>query len=206
MDLILNTSLKLTPKRAAKILTEEEIEAGQPIAFRVTMSECGYYVKAERLEREVSPIQVGGNVEVLDNGSMVIDALIRPIAKGDLMPGVGIQRKAAVFAQIAPLVAIEDMKGFFFEEFHLRTPFLPLEGDLLDKYESLSLGIATIDIEKQIVVDLEVVEDFDNFNCRERKVGDNMICTDENKFKIVCKLANGGCNFGCYIRSGALSR
>ena len=200
MNLKIKPSIKLTPKRAEKLLSKEEIKSDEKIAFRATISSSGHYVKAERLERNVSMTEVGGNAEFLDNGSMVIDALVTVVKKGDLMPGVGVMRKETAFICVAPLVQVDNVKGYFFERFDLRTPFLPLSEDLLSKYESLSLSIATVDIKTQTVTDIEVVSQFDSFYCRNREIGDCDYYCKEGEVKVVCKLANAGCNFGCYIK------
>lgn len=200
MNLAIKPSLKLTAKRMEKLLTKEEIDLGLNVAFRATISSSGHYVKAERLNRSVGTLEVGGNAEILDNGNMVVDAIVMAVSKGDLMPGVGVMRKDTAFICVAPLITIENPKGYFFENFTLRSPFLPLSEDLLNKYESLSLGIATVDIETQTVKDIEVVSQFDSFYCRNREIGDCDYYCKEGEVKIVCKLANAGCNFGCYIK------
>lgn len=201
MNVTIKTSLKLTQKRLEKLLTKEEISSGERVAVRATISKRATYVNAERLDRSVSMLEVGGNAEFLSNGDMVIDALVRMVAKGELMPGVGVMRKDTAFISIAPLVAIENTKGYFFEDFELRTPFLPVSDDIQDSYESLSLGIATVDIKTQKVVALEITDGFDRHLARNYEVG--QVIYDGYKsgcIRVVCKMANGGCAFGCYVK------
>lgn len=208
----LTPTLVLSAKKSTTIATAEEFarartaqkrqEPAPMIPVRLTLDSDGKFVRMVRTDKAITPLTVGRE-PVRRGQNTTIDALMLPSVAGSFGLAAGRVTEDCVTFLTLPFVTPEGgWAGYVNADFRLRSIYLPCREKQPSKaYQSMMSGQAWIDVEKQTVVRLDVIDPLQ----AKAPVGTllhNIPATDSAPYMVVvtCYLANGGCCFERAIR------